>query len=99
MHLVEILEDSFSTYHVRDAEEIESPEKIQHFNQWEKEIKQTDNWLSSKDQPVDIAITSGASCPDVLVDEVMLKILDYFEGTRSVEEVIEPFEEKLDEVA
>jgi len=99
MHLVEILEDSFSTYHVRDAEEIESPEKIQHFNQWEKEIKQTDNWLSSKDQPVDIAITSGASCPDVLVDEVMLKILDYFEDTRSVEEVIEPFEEKLDEVA
>jgi 4-hydroxy-3-methylbut-2-enyl diphosphate reductase len=99
MHLVEILEDSFSTYHVRDAEEIESPEKIQHFNQWDKEVKQTDNWLSSKDQPVDIAITSGASCPDVLVDEVMLKILDYFEDTRSVEEVIEPFEEKLDEVA
>ena len=96
MHLVEILEHSFPTYHVRDAEEIESPEKIQHFNQWAKEIKQTENWLSSKDQPIDIAITSGASCPDVLVDEVMLKILDYFEDTRSVEEVIKPFEEVLD---
>ena len=99
LHLVEILEHSFPTYHVRDAEEIESPEKIQHFNQWDKELKQTTNWLSSKDQPIDIAITSGASCPDVLVDEVMLKILDYFEDTRSVEEVIKPFEEELDEVA
>jgi len=99
LHLVEILEHSFPTYHVRDAEEIESPEKIQHFNQWDKELKQTANWLSSKDQPIDIAITSGASCPDVLVDEVMLKILNYFEDTRSVEEVIKPFEEELDEVA
>ncbi|MDZ7658894.1 4-hydroxy-3-methylbut-2-enyl diphosphate reductase [Fodinibius sp.] len=99
MHLVEILEDAFPTYHIRDAEEIESPEKIRHFNQWEKEIKETENWLSSKDQPVNIALTSGASCPDVLVDEVMLKILNYFEDTRSVEEVIKPFEEELDEVA
>ena len=96
MHLVEILEHSFPTYHVRDAEEIESPENIQHFNQWDKELKQTENWLSSIDQPIDIAITSGASCPDVLVDEVMLKILDYFEDSRSVEEVIKPFEEKLE---
>lgn len=99
MHLVEILEQTFPTYHVRDAEEIKSPERIQHFNQWEKEIKETEDWLSSKVQPVNIAITSGASCPDVLVDEVMLKILDYFEDTRSVEEVIKPFEEELDEVA
>ena len=96
LHLVEILEHSFPTYHVRDAEEIESPEKIRHFNQWDKELKQTENWLSSIDQPIDIAITSGASCPDVLVDEVMLKILDYFEDSRSVEEVIKPFEEKLE---
>ncbi|PAU94084.1 4-hydroxy-3-methylbut-2-enyl diphosphate reductase [Aliifodinibius salipaludis] len=99
MHLVEILEQSFPTYHVRDAEEIESPDKIQHFNQWDKEIKQTKNWLPSKDQPINIAITSGASCPDVLVDEVMLKILDYFEDTLSIEEVIKPFEEEMDEVA
>ena len=96
MHLVEILEQTFPTYHVRDAEEIESPQNIQHFNQWDKEIKQTENWLPTKDQPVNIAITSGASCPDVLVDEVMLKILDYFEDTRSVEEVINPFEEEMD---
>ncbi|MDR8393580.1 4-hydroxy-3-methylbut-2-enyl diphosphate reductase [Aliifodinibius sp. S!AR15-10] len=101
MHLVEILEKHFPTYHVRDAEEIKSPELINHFNQWVKKIRQTKDWLptSEQDQPVTISLTSGASCPDVLVDEVLLEILSHFEGTRDVEEVIKPFEKKLDEVA
>lgn len=99
MHLVEILEHAFPTYHVRDAREIKSPKEIKHFNQWEKEIKTTENWLPSKDLPVNIAITSGASCPDVLVDEVILKVLSYFEKTRLVDEVIQPFEEQIEEVA
>lgn len=98
MHLVEILEEQFPTYHVRDAEEIKSPSNIRHFNQWDKEIKTTEGWLPQQ-EPVTIAITSGASCPDVLVDEVILKILSYFEDTKSVEQIIGPFKDKLDEVA
>jgi 4-hydroxy-3-methylbut-2-enyl diphosphate reductase len=96
MHLVEILEHSFPTYHIRDAGEIASPARIRHFNQWDKEIKHTDNWLNLSPDPVKIAITSGASCPDVLVDEVLLKVLSYFSNTRSVDDVIQPFEESLD---
>lgn len=100
MHLVEILEQAFPTYHVRDAEEIENPGLINHFDQWDKEMKQTQDWLPvSGDEPVTIGITSGASCPDVLVDEVILKILSYFNVDRSIDEVIQPFEEKLGEVA
>lgn len=99
MHLVEILEHQFPTYHVRDAGEIESGTCIRHFNQWDEEIKATEEWLDRTKQPVRIAITSGASCPDILVDEVILKILSFFDGARSVEEVIKPFEDKLSEVA
>lgn len=99
MHLVEILEEAFPTYHVRDAEEILSPSKIKHFNQWDEKIKETEDWLPVGKKPVNIAVTSGASCPDVLVDEVILKILDYFEDTHPVDEIIKPFEEQLDEVA
>ncbi|MGK7369711.1 MAG: 4-hydroxy-3-methylbut-2-enyl diphosphate reductase [Candidatus Halalkalibacterium sp. M3_1C_030] len=99
MHLVEILEHSFPTYHVRDAEEIDSDSLIQHFNQWDKEVKKTKDWLPKSNEAVKIALTSGASCPDVLVDEVLLKVLDYFEDTRDVQEVIKPFEKQLDEVA
>ena len=97
MHLVEILEQHFPTYHIRDAEEIDNAQSIRHFNQWEKEIKETRDWLPQTDQPVNIAITSGASCPDVLVDEVILEIISFFDGARSVEDVIKPFEKNLED--
>lgn len=95
MHLVEILEHEFPTFHVRDASEIKSNLLIHHFDQWKKEILETTNWLPKKNQPIKVALTSGASCPDVLVDEVMLKVLEYFEDVKGVEEVIAPFDEKL----
>ncbi len=95
MHLVEILEHQFPTFHVRDKGEIKSELEIQHFDQWKKEILTTTNWLPKDKKPLKVALTSGASCPDVLVDEVMLRVLEFFEETRSVEEVIEPFEEMM----
>jgi 4-hydroxy-3-methylbut-2-enyl diphosphate reductase len=98
MHLVEILEHQFPTYHVRDAGEL-SESKIQHFNQWDKEMKETQNWLPNSEQPIKIALTSGASCPDILVDEVLIDILKYFEGTRDISEVMVPFEEKKEAAA
>lgn len=73
---MEILENYFSTYHIRDATEIKG-EEVHHFNQWKQEMKQTRGWLPLEQGRVDIAITSGASCPDVLVDEVVLKILTF----------------------
>jgi 4-hydroxy-3-methylbut-2-enyl diphosphate reductase len=93
MHLVEILEHKFPTYHIRDASEFDSPASIRHFNQWKKEILESENWLPLSKKPVTIALTSGASCPDILVDEVLLKILDQFEECRPVEDVIRPFED------
>ncbi|MEX2478171.1 MAG: 4-hydroxy-3-methylbut-2-enyl diphosphate reductase [Gracilimonas sp.] len=95
MHLVEILEHKFPTYHVRDKGEL-SENKIQHFDQWDKEMRETENWLSSEKKPLKIALTSGASCPDILVDEVLLQVLDFFEETKEVDEVIAPFEDKLE---
>ncbi len=93
MHLVEILEHSFPTFHVRDASELISEENIRHFDQWKKELLETTSWLPKTDQPLKVAITSGASCPDVLVDEVVLKLLSYFDGVKEVDEAIKPFEE------
>lgn len=93
MHLVEILEQHCPTYHIRDAGEFESPEKIQHFNQWEKKILTTENWLPTDKTGLKIALTSGASCPDVLVDEVLLEILEFYPKARGIEEVLAPFEQ------
>ncbi len=96
MHLVELLEHVFPTYHVRDAAEIKSDNEIHHFNQWDKKEHVTSGWLPrdrDKDGPLRIAITSGASCPDILVDEVILKVLSYFPDTKSLDEVMAPFRE------
>lgn len=91
MHLVELLERRFPTFHVRDAGDLMSAREITHYNQWEQRTVTTSDWIPAKRRPLVIALSSGASCPDILVDEVMLKILDYFPHTRPVDEVLEPF--------
>jgi len=95
MHLVEILEDYCPTFHVRDANEFDSPEAILHFDQWKKEMIETKDWLPNKEGPLRIALTSGASCPDVLVDEVLLKLLSFFDDTSEIDEIIAPFEKMM----
>lgn len=94
MHIVELLEARFPTYHVRDAGEMLSTSEIRHFDQWEKVIKLTPDWFPEGRKPLTVAITSGASCPDTLVDEVILKINDYVGGTRSVEEALAEYQDQ-----
>ncbi len=95
MHLVEILEHHCPSFHIRDASEFDSPDNITHFDQWKNEMKQTENWLPVGKEGLKIALTSGASCPDVLVDEVLLKILSFYDHTKTLDEVIEPFEKMM----
>ena len=47
--------------------------------------------------PVDVLLTSGASCPDALLDEVVRKIISWFPDARPVEEAIAPFKEELED--
>ena len=57
----------------------------------EKRSVGTKGWLP-KHRPLKVAITSGASCPDMLVDEVMLHILSYFENTKTVDDVMASYQ-------
>lgn len=80
-HLVELFEDHAPTFYIKSAEEIVSPNKIRHFSLEKKEVVSTENWLdkslSNKDS-LTVALTSGASCPDVVVDKVMERIIEVF---------------------
>jgi 4-hydroxy-3-methylbut-2-enyl diphosphate reductase len=42
--------------------------------------------------PVDIILTSGASCPDSLVDAVLQKILSFYPDSKKVNDVIKEIE-------
>jgi 4-hydroxy-3-methylbut-2-enyl diphosphate reductase len=83
-HLVELLEQRFPTYFIQDESEILSAGTIQHFNYPAHKLESTDNWLPAK-RPLTIILTSGASCPDTLLDRVMLKVLGYVEGAKDPE--------------
>ncbi len=85
-HLVELLEQKFPTYFVKDEHELISGDAIHSFNIHTKEVEAFVNYMPS-DIPV-IAITSGASCPDAVVDRVIQKLLSLKGLHKSIDEVI-----------
>jgi 4-hydroxy-3-methylbut-2-enyl diphosphate reductase len=87
-HIVELCERKFPTYFINSNTEIKSAEEIHHFDYPRKERRITHRFLPEK-RPVRIVLTSGASCPDTLVDRVMLQLLEYFPGSKPVDEVLQ----------
>ena len=66
-HLVELCEEKLPTYFISSEEKILSAKEILHYNFHTKEELLTSDFLPNK-KPVKILITSGASCPDALVE-------------------------------
>ena len=89
-HLVELCKEKLPTYFIDSAERILSQDKILHYDFHNKTEKETDNFLPPKN-PVKILITSGASCPDALVEDVINKLLSYFPVNKTAEETIAKF--------
>lgn len=86
-HIVELCEEKIKTYFISSADKIISGKIISHFNiSAGKEII-TENFLPANG-PVEILLTSGASCPDAVVDQVLQKILSLFNGVKSLDEVL-----------
>ena len=86
-HIVELCEEEIMTYFISGAEKIISKDQIFHFDLATKEEKITNNFLPGK-KPVDILLTSGASCPDAVVDQVLQKIISLFDNVKKLEDVI-----------
>ena len=89
-HLVELCESKLPTYFISSADKILDRGLIRHFDLHHKEEKTTENYLPSH-SPATILLTCGASCPDAVVEGILVRLLSFFEGTRPVEEVMESF--------
>lgn len=87
-HIVELLEQKNPTYFIDSVKEINDDNSINHYNFHTKKKLVTANYLKG-DKPLRIILTSGASCPDTTVDEVLDKLLTYFPDALSKENVLE----------
>ncbi len=89
-HLVELCEEKLPTYFIHEAADIHSANEISHFNLHSKDIVKSVDFLPAG-TPVRILITSGASCPDALVEDVIERLLSLYEETAPLEEILEQF--------
>jgi 4-hydroxy-3-methylbut-2-enyl diphosphate reductase len=86
-HLVELCEQRFKTFFISSVNEIESPELIHHFNIDHEKRESTSGFLPTK-RPLTVVLTSGASCPDAMVEAVLMKILSFVGNNKPVETVL-----------
>ncbi len=89
-HIVELCSEHLPTYFISSAEKIVSKEKIKYFDLNELKEKEKINFIPPKDA-VKIILTSGASCPDALVEDTLKRLLSFFENVKSFEEVTGEF--------
>jgi 4-hydroxy-3-methylbut-2-enyl diphosphate reductase len=91
-HLVELCEEKLPTYFISSEEKILSPQQIEHYDFHNKLEKITTGWLlpipeMAPDTPARILITSGASCPDALVESVIRKLAGYYGCGEEIEKL------------
>jgi 4-hydroxy-3-methylbut-2-enyl diphosphate reductase len=86
-HLVELLERKFKTYFIKSAGEIVSENEINSFDIHAEKIVELTDFLPSN-RPLSIILTSGASCPDSIVDGVIQRVLELTNPSVSTEDAL-----------
>lgn len=89
-HLVELCEQQLPTYFIDSADKILSRHELIQCNWKTKEESLVQDFLPAH-SPAKILITSGASCPDALVEEVIRKLAGFYEATQTVESMAAAF--------
>ncbi|MFA7361176.1 MAG: 4-hydroxy-3-methylbut-2-enyl diphosphate reductase [Candidatus Kapaibacterium sp.] len=86
-HIVELCEERLPTYFISGSSKIISSTQILHYDIHKGKEFETENYLPQSER-TKIILTSGASCPDAVVEEVLTKLLSYFGETKTLEEVL-----------
>lgn len=94
-HLVELCAEKLPTYFINSEDKILSVQTIMHYDFHTHTELVTESYLPKKEQ-VSILLTSGASCPDALVEGVIKKIVDFFPGALPFSNLVQQFTEATD---
>ena len=93
-HLVELCERKLPTYFIDDESKIVSNNEIIATNWKTKEAIKKENYLPEK-EVTKILMTSGASCPDAVVESVIRKIAGYFGKKEALDQLINEWEQPI----
>jgi len=83
-HLVELCEHKLPTYFISSADKILNHNLISHWDLHNKIEKITKNFMPDK-QEVTIMLTCGASCPDAVVESILLKLHSFFPNASPID--------------
>jgi 4-hydroxy-3-methylbut-2-enyl diphosphate reductase len=89
-HLVELCEEKLPTYYISSDKDIVSKNEIHYFNFHLSQNIISNSFLPNK-SPIKILISSGASCPDAIVESVISTLLLKTGNTKSPISAISQF--------
>jgi len=76
-HLVEISEERLPAFFIRTAECLKNLEEIAHFDLKQKEeIISNNGGILLSEEPIVVGITAGASCPNNLIEDTILRTFE-----------------------
>ena len=89
-HIVELCEEKLPTYFIESEQKILSDKLIRHFNGHSKQEIVTENFIPPAPgaSPVTVLLTCGASCPDAVVEGILLKLVGFFPNARPIAQVM-----------
>lgn len=92
-HLVELCENKLPAYFIDSADRLLDQQKIENRNWRTKEVDVKEGYLPRK-APVKILITSGASCPDAVVENVIRKLAGFYNSESMLNGLINRYTEE-----
>jgi 4-hydroxy-3-methylbut-2-enyl diphosphate reductase len=87
-HLVELCEIKLPTFFINNEEKILSEKEILHYDFHTKKEILTTGYLPANPR---ILLTSGASCPDAIVEAIIEKLVSFFPGSMNIDDVTKRF--------
>lgn len=91
-HLVELCEARIPTYFIRSEADILSSKELADCNWRTLEERVVRNYLPTG-EPARVLVTSGASCPDSMVEGVIRKLTGFYPGSRNMEDILRAWQD------
>jgi 4-hydroxy-3-methylbut-2-enyl diphosphate reductase len=86
-HIVKLCKEEIKTFFIDSADRIISSDEINHYDLGKQTTVISKDFLPAK-YPVEILLTSGASCPDAIVESIIRKIVSFYNDAKDFEVVV-----------